>query len=191
MQMGNRRQGGRRDWGNRKRKEARKGKLEKKKETSNSRLNLLPDLHSRVSAHLALVAAKTELLLADSARPLGQGRDGHEIEVAGEGPEEGAADAHGRAVGELGAAAREGRQRRVADHDLVEAGLHEAAGQVLELLARLHEQVVPGGDGDGDPPPRVPRPHVQPRVPAAAVDREEVEVRVEAREDRVLGAVLV
>jgi hypothetical protein len=72
----------------------------------------------------------------------------------------------------------------------VVAGLDEPARHVLELLAGLHQQVVALRDLDGDALARVARPDVQARVARAAVDGEEVEVRVEAREDGVFLPVL-
>ena len=72
----------------------------------------------------------------------------------------------------------------------MEPRLDQAAGDVLELLAGLHEEIVARRDLDGDAAARVARPHVQARVARAAVDGEEVEVRVEAGQDGVLFAVL-
>ena len=71
------------------------------------------------------------------------------------------------------------------------AGLDEPARQVLELLAGLDQQVVALRDLDGNALARVARPDVQARIARAAVDGQEVEVRVEAREDGVLLAVLL
>lgn len=75
------------------------------------------------------------------------------------------------------------------DDDLVEAGLDAPAAEVLELLAGLDEQVA-ARHGDGNALPRVARPDVQARVTRGGVDGEEVQVRVEAREDGVDRAVL-
>lgn len=61
---------------------------------------------------------------------------------------------------------------------------------MLELLPRLDEEVVAGGDLDGDAAARVAGPDVEARVAGAAVDGEEVEVGVEAGEDGVVLAVL-
>ena len=71
------------------------------------------------------------------------------------------------------------------------AGLDEPARQVLELLAGLDQQVVALRDLDGNALARVARPDVQTWIARAAVDGQEVEVRVEAREDGVLLAVLL
>ncbi len=71
------------------------------------------------------------------------------------------------------------------------AGLDEPARQVLELLAGLDQQVVALRDLDGNALARVARPDVQARIARAAVDGQEVEVRVEARENGVLLAVLL
>ncbi|KAK5632838.1 hypothetical protein RRF57_008551 [Xylaria bambusicola] len=71
------------------------------------------------------------------------------------------------------------RERSVVHDDLVETGLYQTPRDVLELFARLHEEVVPRGDLHRDPSPRVARPDVQTGIPATAVDGEEVEVCVE------------
>ena len=105
-------------------------------------------------------------------------------------PEQGARDAHERPVGALDLAALDDGEGGLVDDDLVKTGLDETARYVLDLLASLDEQVVPGGDLDGDAGARVAGPNMQARVPRAAVDGEEVEVGVEAGEDGVLGAVL-
>jgi hypothetical protein len=72
----------------------------------------------------------------------------------------------------------------------VVSGLDQTARRVLELLARLDEEVVPLRDLDGDAVPRVAGPDVQTRVARAAVDGQEVEIRVETSEYGVLFAVL-
>lgn len=106
-------------------------------------------------------------------------------------PKESRRDTHQGPLGEAGATVLDDAHGAVVDDDLVVAGLDEAACGVLELLARLHEQVVAaGGDLDGDALARVARPDVQARVARPAVDGQEVEVRVEAGQDRVFLAVL-
>jgi hypothetical protein len=65
---------------------------------------------------------------------------------------------------------------------------HVATRRVLELLARLHEQAA-RRDLDGALA-AVARPHEQAREAGAAVDRQRVQVVVEAREHRPLGAEL-
>jgi hypothetical protein len=62
---------------------------------------------------------------------------------------------------------------------------------VFELLPGLHEQVIALGDLDGDLASRVAGPDVKARIPAAAVDGQEVEIGVEAGEDGVLLAVFL
>ena len=106
-------------------------------------------------------------------------------------PEEGARDADLGPVGALAAPPVHGGEGGLVDDDLVVAGLDEAAGDVLDLLAGLDEEVVAGRDLDGDAGARVAGPDVEARVSRAAVDGEEVEVGVEAGEDGVAGAVAV
>jgi hypothetical protein len=72
----------------------------------------------------------------------------------------------------------------------VVTGLDETARDVLELLARLDQQVVTLGDLDGDSLACVARPDVQAGIARAAVNGQEVEIGVEAGEDGVLLAVL-
>ncbi len=71
------------------------------------------------------------------------------------------------------------------------AGLDKSARQVLELLAGLDQQVVALRDLDGNALARIARPDVQTRVARAAVNGQEVEVCVEAREDGAPLAVLL
>lgn len=61
----------------------------------------------------------------------------------------------------------------------------ETPREVLELLPRLDEEVIPGGDLDRNAGARVAGPDVETWVARAAVDGEEVEVGVETREDGV------
>lgn len=72
----------------------------------------------------------------------------------------------------------------------MEAGLDEAAGQVLELLTGLDEEVVAGWDLDGEASAGVSGPDIEARVAGAAVNGEEVEVGVETGKNGVLFAVL-
>jgi len=105
-------------------------------------------------------------------------------------PEEGRRDAHQRPVREPRPPPLDDREGLLVDDDLVVARLDQAAGDVLELLARLDQEVVAGGDLDGDALAGVARPDVQARVARPAVDGEEIEVGVEAGQDGVLLAVL-
>lgn len=104
-------------------------------------------------------------------------------------PKQRARDPDERAVGELRLARLNHVEGALVDDDLVVARLDEAAGNVLDLLAGLDEEVVARRDLDGDAGARVAGPDVEARVAGAAVDGEEVEVGVEAGEDGVLGAV--
>eukprot|EP00639_Heterosigma_akashiwo_P035309 CAMPEP_0194734212 /NCGR_PEP_ID=MMETSP0296-20130528/68657_2 /TAXON_ID=39354 /ORGANISM="Heterosigma akashiwo, Strain CCMP2393" /LENGTH=197 /DNA_ID=CAMNT_0039642911 /DNA_START=1 /DNA_END=591 /DNA_ORIENTATION=- len=82
------------------------------------------------------------------------------------------------------------------DGDLVEAGEEVAPRERLGLAAGLHQQALPRHGHLH--PPAVAQPHRQPREPGTAVHGEEVQVVVEAGEDRprvrppvLLGVVVV
>jgi hypothetical protein len=154
-------------------------------------LHLESHLGRGILGGLALVAAEVELVGADLGGAVGERGDGGEVKVGVEVPEHGAGDADEGAVGQVAATALDGGNGLIVDDDLVEAGLDEAAGQVLELLAGLDKQVVAGGDLDGEAGAGVACPDVEAGVAGAAVDGEEVEVGVEAGKDGVLLAVLV
>ena len=62
----------------------------------------------------------------------------------------------------------------------MKARLDQPAGDVLELLAGLDEQVVALGDLDGNTFSCIAGPDVQAGIARAAVDGEEVEIGVEA-----------
>lgn len=149
-------------------------------------LNLLPDLHRRVLHLIALVPAQVQLLEPQGLSFIRQLRDRVEVEVARKVPEESARYPDERPVGELAPPPLDGLDRLVVDDDLVVARLDEPARDVLELLARLDEEVVAGRDLDGYALARVARPDVQARVARAPVDGEEVQVRVEPGQDGVL-----
>lgn len=147
-------------------------------------------LGRRISGLGALIPAQQPLLLAHLSRSLGQVGHGGQIKVGIQVPEEGAGDSNQRSVRNLGLAALHRLHRLLVDDDLVVSGLDQTARRVLELLARLDEEVVPLRDLDGDAVPRVAGPDVQTRVARAAVDGQEVEIRVETSEYGVLFAVL-
>ena len=105
-------------------------------------------------------------------------------------PEQRARDPDQRSVGELDLALLNRLNCPVIDNDFVVPSLYEPARDVLDLLAGLNEEVIPGRDLDGDAASRVASPDVQTGVARTAVDGEEVEVGVEAGENGVLGAVL-
>jgi len=92
-------------------------------------------------------------------------------------PKEGARDPDQRPVRILDFALLDGLERGRVDGDLMQTGFDQPAGEVLELLARLNEEVPPGGYLDGDAFARVARPDVQARVARAAVDRPKRERR--------------
>lgn len=98
---------------------------------------------------------------------------------------------HQRSIGHLLLAALHDLERGVVDNDFVKSGLDETAGQVLQLLAGLDQQVLSGRNAHGDFPPRVPCPNVQARVSGATVNGQEVEVGVETCEDAILLAILL
>lgn len=153
-------------------------------------LNLLPDLHRRVLHLVALIPAEVQLLQPQGLGLLSQLRDGVEVEVARQVPEEGARYPDERPVRELAPPPLDRLDRLLVDDDLVVPGLDEPARDVLELLARLDEEVVARRDLDRDALARVARPDVQTRVARAPVDGQEVQVRVEPGQDGVLAAVL-
>lgn len=153
-------------------------------------MHLESDLGCRILHLLALVSSQLGLLLADLLRLLGQRRNGRQVKVRVEMPKEGTRDADEGTVGELGLALLDDLEGALVDDDLVVAGLDEAAGDVLDLLAGLDEEVVARRDLHGDAGARVAGPDVEAGVAGAAVDGEEVEVGVEAGENGVFGAVL-
>lgn len=73
----------------------------------------------------------------------------------------------------------------------MESSLDQPTRKVLKLLSSLNEEISPRRrELNGYPLPCVARPDVQAGVAGAAMDGEEVEVGVEAGEDRVFLAVL-
>lgn len=157
----------------------------------NSLLHLLADLHRLVVDLRALVQALCRLCLTQLFCLLGQRRKGCQVHVGRQVPEKGGRDADGRTVGVGGLARSQDGLGFLVDDDLVVARLDETAGQVLELLAGLDEQMAAGGDGDGNAAARVAGPDVEARKARPAVDGQEVEVRVEAGQNGVEVAVLV
>lgn len=151
---------------------------------------LVADLGRGIFGLAPLIPPEVLLRLTHLLGALCEGGHGGEVKVRVEMPEEGTRNANLRAVGLLLGALLHLGNRGLIDSHLVEPSLDEAAGNVLELLAGLHEEVVSGGHADGDAAACVARPDVETRVAAAAVDGEEVEVRVEAGEDGVERAVL-
>lgn len=106
-------------------------------------------------------------------------------------PKQRARNPHQRPIRELDLAPLNGLNGALVDDDLVVSGLDEPAGDVLDLLAGLDEEIVALGDLDGDAGSRVAGPDIEAGVARTAVDGEEVEVGVEAGEDGVEGGVLV
>lgn len=106
-------------------------------------------------------------------------------------PKQRARDPHQRPLGELDLAPLNGLNSALVDDDLVVSRLDEPAGDVLNLLAGLDEEVVALGDLDGDAGSRVASPDVEAGIARTAVNGEEVEVGVEAGEDGVEGGVFV
>lgn len=106
-------------------------------------------------------------------------------------PKQRARDPHQWPIGELDFALLNGLDRALVDDNLVVSRLDEPAGDVLDLLAGLDEEVVALGDLDGDTGAGIACPDVEAGVARAAVDGEEVEIGVEAGEDGVEVGVLV
>jgi hypothetical protein len=105
-------------------------------------------------------------------------------------PKERGRDAYERPVQNICLASLDDVYGLLIDHHLMEPRFDQPAGDVLQLLAGLHEQIVAGRDLDRDALASVARPDVQAWIARTAVDGEKVEVRVEAGENGVFGAVL-
>lgn len=152
----------------------------------------MADLDRRILSLLALVLPHRELAAPHLLGPLAQGGHGSQVKVGAEVPEHGARDSDQRAVGPFGAAPVNGAAGCGIDDDLVVARPDEPAGDVLNLLAGLYEEVAATGRYcHGDAVAGVACPDVEARVARASVDGEEVEVGVKAGEDGVEGAVPV
>lgn len=153
--------------------------------------HLLSDLESRVLDLLALILAQVELGSSDLLGLFLQLGDGQQVVIAGQVPEEGAADSHEWPVGEFLLAIVDYLDGALVDHDLVEASLDKATGDVLELLTGLDQQVVALRDLDWDLFSCVASPDVEAGIAGATVDGEKVKIGVEAGEDRVDLAILL
>jgi len=81
-------------------------------------------------------------------------------------------------------------QGGIVDNDLVESCLDQATCKMLELLARLNEKIVSWWDLDRDAFASVTSPDVQSGVTGAAVDGEEVEIRMEPCKNCIFLAIL-
>ena len=82
-------------------------------------------------------------------------------------------------------------QRCFINHYLVITRLYQAATEMLDLFACLHEQVPTcRGKPHRYALPRIARPDVETRIPRATVDGQEVEIRVEAGKNGVLLTIL-
>lgn len=131
----------------------------------NSPLHLLSNLHRRVLDFLTLIFTQVKLLRSHTLGLLFQRRDRRQVIVRRQMPKERRGDAHQRPVGEAGPAVLDNFQRAFVDNNLVVSSLDQPACGMLQLLARLHQQVVAArGDLDGDALTGVPRPDVQARV---------------------------
>jgi hypothetical protein len=156
----------------------------------NSLLNLMPDLHRQVLELFALVLAEVELLGPQSLSLLRQSGDRDQVVVRRQVPEERRWDADQWPIRESGLPLLNHLERLLVDDDLVEAGLDQAAGEMLELLAGLDEEIVSLRDLDGNSPARVPGPDMETRISRAPVDGQEVEVGMEACKNGILPAVI-
>ena len=158
--------------------------------SKNLPLHLLPNLHRLINNLIALIPPQIKLLGPQLLRLLNTALNGHKVIIRRQMPKEGARDAHQWPLRDFLLPLGNHLKGLLVDDYLVEAGLDEAAGEMLELLSRLHEEMVTRGDLDRDAVAGVAGPDVQAGVARAAVDGEEVEVGVEAGEDGVFCAVL-
>jgi len=133
------------------------------KKTLHSHRNLIPNLHLRISANLFVQLLDTRLQL----------RNRFQIKITVQMPEERARDPDEWPVGILDFALLDDLERGRVDHDLVQTGHDQPAGEVLDLLARLDEEVPAWRHLDCDALARVACPDVQARVARAAMDRPE------------------
>ena len=128
-----------------------------------SHRNLIPNLHLRICANFLAHPLDTRLQL----------RNRFQIKITVQVPEERARDPDEWPVGILNFALLDDLERGQIDNDLMQTGLNQAAGEVLDLLARLDKEVPPGRYLNRDALARVPCPDVQAWVARAAVDRPE------------------
>ena len=128
-----------------------------------SHRNLIPNLHLRISFNLLTHPLDARLQL----------RNRFQIKITIQVPEERARDPDEWPVGILDFALLDDVERGRVDNDLVQTGLDQPAGEVLDLLARLDEEIPAGGHLDRNALARVACPDVQTWVARAAVDRAE------------------
>ena len=126
-----------------------------------SHRNLIPNLHLRISVNLLAHPLDTRLQL----------RNRFQIKITVQVPEERARNPDEWPVGILDFALLDDLERGRVDNDLVQTGLDQSAGEVLDLLARLDKEVPARGYLDRDALARVACPNVQTWVARAAVDR--------------------
>ena len=153
-------------------------------------LNLVADFHRRIHRLLAFVLAQVQLFQAERLGPSLEALYRCQYMVGRQVPEEGRRDSDHRPVGRLRRPPLHGIQSLLVDDNLMVAGLDEAPGDMLQLLSRLHEEVVSLGDLDGNPLACITCPDMEAWIPRAAVDGEKVQIGVEAGQDGVLLAVL-
>ena len=128
-----------------------------------SHRNLIPNLYLRISANLLAHPLDTRLQL----------RNRFQIKITVQVPKERARDPDEWPVGILDFALLDDLECGRVDNDLVQTGLNQPAGEVLDLLSRLDKEVPPGRYLNRDALARVPCPDVQPWVARATVDRPE------------------
>jgi hypothetical protein len=161
----------------------RKERKKKKKKSEYLLLHLLPYLHSRIFVLQIVLLCPLDVFPCFRT----QLWNGDKIKVGIQMPKHGRGNSNQRTMGKLGLSFLDGLERRVVYHNLVEAGLDQAACEMLQLFSRLYQQVVSTGrHAHGDALSRVSGPDVQARVARAAMDGQEVEICVKAGQDSVL-----
>jgi hypothetical protein len=128
---------------------------------SNLPLDLVSNLHRLVLNLLSFITTQVELLcphLFSSLRQLGHRR---KIKVRAQVPEARARDTNQRTIRKLCLATLDRLNSLLVDCHFMETSLDEAAGEMLDLLAGLDEEVVAWGDLDGDAVAGVAGPDVE------------------------------
>lgn len=100
-------------------------------------------------------------------------------------PKQGTRDSHQRPIRALSSPLRHRAESLLIHNHLVVARCDETPREVLELLSRLNEEVIPGGNLDRNAGTRVAGPNVEAWIARTAVNGEEVKIGVKTREDGV------
>lgn len=141
--------------------------------------NLVPNLHRLILCSFPFIPSQLELLGSNLLSLLRQFRNRGQIKIGSKMPKQGTRDTNQRSVRVLDLALLNDLYRLLIHDDLVEPGFDEAAGEMLDLLSGLNQEIVARWDLDGDAIAGVACPDVQAWVARAAVDGEEVEISVE------------